>query len=70
MAIRNLINRTKAPESKAAARAAQPQNRQSVEALVRERAYILWEKRGRPHGNDRQDWVEAEAQIKRELRTS
>ena len=68
MAIRNLINKTKAPETKIA-RAAQTQH-QSVEQRVRERAYILWEKRGRPHGNDRQDWIEAEAQIKRELRTS
>ena len=23
-------------------------------------AYHLWEKRGRPHGNDMQDWIEAE----------
>jgi len=27
---------------------------------IAEMAYHLWEKRGRPHGNDRQDWLEAE----------
>ena len=32
-------------------------------ALARQvaaKAYELWEKRGRPHGSDRQDWFEAE----------
>jgi hypothetical protein len=27
---------------------------------IAETAYYLWEKRGKPHGSDRQDWVEAE----------
>lgn len=27
---------------------------------IAEKAYSLWEKRGRPHGNDMQDWIEAE----------
>jgi len=27
---------------------------------IAELAYQLWEKRGRPHGSDLQDWVEAE----------
>jgi len=27
---------------------------------IAETAYHLWEKRGRPHGSDRQDWLEAE----------
>ena len=27
---------------------------------IAEMAYHLWEKRGRPHGNDMQDWLEAE----------
>jgi hypothetical protein len=27
---------------------------------IAEMAYQLWEKRGRPHGSDMQDWIEAE----------
>jgi hypothetical protein len=27
---------------------------------IAETAYALWEKRGRPHGNDLRDWLEAE----------
>jgi hypothetical protein len=27
---------------------------------IAEMAYHLWEKRGRPHGNDMKDWLEAE----------
>jgi hypothetical protein len=27
---------------------------------IAEKAYYLWEKRGRPHGNDMRDWLEAE----------
>ncbi len=27
---------------------------------IAETAYYLWEKRGKPHGSDQQDWVEAE----------
>ena len=30
------------------------------------RAYEKWVKRGRPHGTDRQDWLEAEAELKAE----
>jgi hypothetical protein len=31
------------------------------------RAYEKWCKRGRPHGSDRQDWLEAEAELQREF---
>ena len=31
------------------------------------RAYEKWCKRGRPHGNDKQDWNEAEAELRMEL---
>src|SRR5438309_1679037 len=31
------------------------------------RAYEKWCKRGRPQGTDRQDWVEAEAELRAEL---
>jgi hypothetical protein len=30
---------------------------------IAEAAYYLWEKRGRPHGNDMQDWIEAEKAV-------
>jgi hypothetical protein len=31
------------------------------------RAYEIWVKRGRPHGTDRQDWMEAEAELRAEF---
>jgi hypothetical protein len=31
------------------------------------RAYEKWIKRGRPHGSDVQDWVEAENELKAEI---
>ena len=31
------------------------------------RAYEKWCKRGRPHGTDKQDWVDAENELKAEL---
>ncbi len=31
------------------------------------RAYEKWCKRGRPHGSDKQDWMEAEMELKAEL---
>src|SRR5258708_36296622 len=31
------------------------------------RAYEKWVKRGRPHGTDKQDWIEAEAELKAEV---
>jgi hypothetical protein len=31
------------------------------------RAYEKWVKRGRPHGTDLQDWVEAETELKAEF---
>ena len=31
------------------------------------RAYEKWCKRGRPHGTDRQDWLEAETELKAEM---
>jgi hypothetical protein len=34
------------------------------------RAYEKWVKRGRPHGTDVQDWMEAEAELKREYAQS
>jgi hypothetical protein len=34
------------------------------------RAYEKWVKRGRPHGTDLQDWVEAEAELRAEMARS
>jgi hypothetical protein len=34
-----------------------------VAEAIRVRAYELWEKRGRQHGGDAEDWLEAEAEI-------
>jgi hypothetical protein len=31
------------------------------------RAYEKWCKRGRPHGTDMQDWMEAETELKMEM---
>ncbi len=32
---------------------------------IRERAYGIWEGAGRPHGCDREHWLQAEAEIKK-----
>lgn len=34
-----------------------------TEELIRERAYQLYERRGREDGHDVEDWLEAEAEI-------
>jgi hypothetical protein len=34
------------------------------------RAYEKWCKRGRPHGSDKQDWMEAEAELRTEMARS
>lgn len=31
---------------------------------IRERAYELYERRGREHGNDEQDWLRAEQEVR------
>lgn len=41
-----------------------------VQERIRERAYLLFESRGYAHGFDHNDWLEAEAQIRREVGTS
>jgi hypothetical protein len=33
---------------------------------IRERAYFIWEHEGRPSGRDIANWLEAEAEIKRD----
>jgi hypothetical protein len=34
------------------------------------RAYIIWEKQGRPHGHDVANWLLAESQLKQEMLTA
>ena len=37
---------------------------------VAKRAYEKWVQRGRPQGTDKQDWMEAEAEIRAEMARS
>lgn len=50
---------------------AAPQQQQGTTTVPREkiamRAYEKWCKRGRPHGTDKQDWVEAETELRAEM---
>src|SRR5690349_13534318 len=39
------------------------QVRNDRERRVREHAYAIWEREGRPHGRDREHWRQAEAEI-------
>jgi len=34
-----------------------------TEAIIRERAYQLFENRGHEHGHDVEDWLQAEAEV-------
>ncbi len=34
-----------------------------IEALIRERAYIIWEQSGRPLGHDRDHWFQAAKEV-------
>ena len=34
---------------------------------IAQRAYEKWCNRGRPHGTDKQDWMEAEAELRSEM---
>ena len=43
------------------------ESQQSVENLVRRRAYELFEARGRQPGREAEDWLEAEREVKRHL---
>ena len=38
------------------------------EQRIRERAYAIWEQKGRPEGKDREHWLRAEAEIAAEER--
>jgi hypothetical protein len=51
-----------------------PQQQQGTTNIPREkiaqRAYEKWCKRGKPHGTDKQDWTEAESELKAEMTRS
>jgi len=48
---------------------AAPQTKITSE-LIAARAYILWEKQGKPHGHDVAHWLLAESQLKQEILTA
>ncbi|MBI2871446.1 MAG: DUF2934 domain-containing protein [Candidatus Omnitrophica bacterium] len=53
-----------APQNQGAA----PQQRREprLEQKIRERAYAIWERKGRQQGSAQQDWLQAEREIRRE----
>lgn len=42
----------------------------SMEEQIRQRAYELWEERGRQHGFAEQDWLRAEAEVLGRVRSA
>ncbi len=42
----------------------------SIENMIRERAYYLWEGEGKPHGRETEHWQRAQADIERQMRPS
>ncbi len=42
----------------------------NIQEQIRVRAYQLYEQRGRRHGHDLDDWLKAEAEITRKMRTA
>jgi hypothetical protein len=51
---------------KGAASMTMPQNDSIPHEKIAMRAYEKWCKRGRPHGSEKQDWAEAEAELRAE----
>ena len=47
----------------------QPGQQQVPQEKIAQRAYEKWLKRGCTHGRDIQDWTEAEAELRAEMRT-
>lgn len=41
----------------------QTAGKETVMEKVRERAYAIWEREGRPHGRDREHWLKAEQEV-------
>ena len=40
-----------------------PEPTQSPDQAIREAAYYLWEREGRPHGRDRDHWMQAASRL-------
>ena len=40
-----------------------PEPKQDPDQAIRETAYYLWEREGRPHGRDRDHWLQAAARV-------
>ncbi|MBU1862314.1 MAG: DUF2934 domain-containing protein [Candidatus Omnitrophica bacterium] len=38
----------------------------SASEMIQERAYLIWERKGRLEGTSMEDWVEAEKELERE----
>ena len=58
-----------APAAKAAPGKTPTPAREITADLIAVRAYILWEKQGRPQGTELANWLQAESQLKQEIRT-
>jgi hypothetical protein len=44
-----------------------PQSQAQLRALTEKMAYELWEKKGRRHGQDVENWIEAEKMARQKL---
>jgi len=67
------VKRTPALAAKAVVATAVPVPTPRLEItkeLIAARAYILWEKQGKPHGHDVANWLLAESQLKQEILTA
>jgi hypothetical protein len=51
------------PRKKSGTADPQPGSLELTEQLIRERAYVFYEQRGRDDGHDVEDWLKAEAEI-------
>ena len=58
-----------APPAAAVVSEARPPARLPAEKVAA-RAAEIWHRKGRPHGQDEQNWLEAEAELRAELRAS
>ena len=55
--------------AEAPAAAATLSRREINSDLIAARAYTIWEQQGRPQGNDLQNWLQAESQLKQEIQS-
>ena len=63
---RQTVSMTPAP---APAAASVTPRREITTELIAARAYNLWEQQGRPQGNEVQNWLLAESQLKQEIQS-